>query len=129
MHTCVPSGDVCCLAKFFSNASNERTAALSVKQTHSPDVPRKMSFANEVRQYRLKEMRRPNVHCSAHPAECFDQIRGNHQISQSQRWKKHFAERAHVNHAGTIVESLQRRDWHALIAVLAVVVVFNDPRT
>src|SRR6478609_10597282 len=107
MHTCVSPGDVCRLAEFFSNAFDQGTAALCIEQPHSPDVPRKMAFANEVCQYGLKEVGWPNVHCGAHPTECLDQIRGNDQVSQSQRWEKHFAERAHVDHAGAVVESLQ----------------------
>jgi hypothetical protein len=54
--------------------------------------------------------------------------RADDQVAHAQGGRQHFAESADVEHAGIAIESLQRSDRLALVAVLAVVVVFDDPR-
>ena len=60
--------------------------------------------------------------------EVIDKIRRYHDVAESQRREQNFAERSDVDHAGVRVEALQRGDGLAFVAVLAVVIVFDDPR-
>jgi hypothetical protein len=55
-------------------------------------------------------------------------LRGrHHQISQADAGKQHFAEGAGVKHASIAVQAFERRQRAADVAVLAVVIVFDDP--
>ena len=52
---------------------------------------------------------------------------GHDQIGKPNARKKHLAERARIEHAPIAIQALQRRQRATDIAVLAVIVVLNDP--
>jgi len=60
--------------------------------------------------------------------EIVQQVRRNHEISQTKRREQYFAEAACEQHESVAVESLQRGNRAARITVFAVVVILKDER-
>ena len=60
--------------------------------------------------------------------ERLDQLRRHDQVPEPERREEHLAERPRVDHAARRVEPLERRERASRVAVLAVVVVLEDPR-
>ncbi|MNE96400.1 hypothetical protein D3C80_1946010 [compost metagenome] len=56
-------------------------------------------------------------------------LRRHHQVSQAQARKQHLAEGAGVQHAALLIEALECGQGLALIAVLTVVVILDNPAT
>src|SRR5260370_20381221 len=54
-------------------------------------------------------------------------MRRTYEVSKPQRGEEEFAESPDVDHARVGIETLQRGDGLAFVAVLAVVVVLDDP--
>ena len=65
---------------------------------------------------------------SQRATEHLNQAAGYHQVGEAQSREHGFGKGAHVDNALGSVETLQRRQWTTAVAVLAVVVVFDDPR-
>ncbi|MNE43829.1 hypothetical protein D3C80_1380240 [compost metagenome] len=59
--------------------------------------------------------------------ECFHQADGQHQIAQTQCRKRHLAKRADIEHPPLPVQRRQGGQRGTAVAVLAVVVVLDDP--
>src|SRR5580704_10909095 len=64
-----------------------------------------------------------------HRHKTINEVRRNDHIAGSHRWKQDLAESPDIDHAGITIETLQRSDGHAPVAVFTVVVVFNYPGT
>src|SRR3569833_1600274 len=86
-----------------------------------------MPAVDEISHYGLIQMRRADVHSETHGSKSLAQIGWNHQVTKAQRREQCLAESSDVDHARVPVQSLQRRDRRAFIAVLAVVVILDDP--
>ena len=53
----------------------------------------------------------------------------NHDVPETQGGEENLAEGSDINDARITIQPLQRRDGHALKAILTVVVVLDDPRS
>src|SRR5688500_6099075 len=60
--------------------------------------------------------------------KCGTRSGGEHQVGETKGWEEDFAEGAEENHLAARIEALQRRHRTSGVAVLAVVVVFEDQR-
>src|SRR5271154_2506665 len=86
-----------------------------------------MAFLYEIGQRRLVEVGWTKI---ARPTDCGEAIhqgQRNHHVPKAKRRKERLAEGPGVNHSAAPVQALQGCDRHALIAVLAVVIVLHDP--
>ena len=86
-----------------------------------------MTFPNEIREDFLVEGGRAEIHYSARNQEAIHNIRRDYDVAKPQGGEEDFAESPDVDHSGVGVEALQGCDGLAFIAVLAIVVVFDDP--
>ena len=86
-----------------------------------------MPFAHEVLDGFLKKVGRKNVHGGANRYKMIHQIVWNHDVTQPQGRKKNFAEGSDVDYAGIMIKPLQGGNGRTLKAVLAVIVVLDDP--
>src|ERR1700678_2386855 len=91
-------------------------------------MPGEMPGADEIGQRRLIQICWKKIVGAPNGQEAVYQSGGNHDISKAKRREESLAEGADVNDARARIQSLHGRHRHALIAVLAVIVVFNDPR-
>ena len=106
----------------------EDATAFGVESAHAADVAREVTFAEKIREHGLVEMGRTDVHGVAHGEEWIDEIGRNDEVADAKRGEEHFAEGANVDNAGSVVETLEGGNGLALVAKLAVVVIFDDPR-
>src|SRR5713101_3577920 len=74
-------------------------------------------------------MGRTHVHCMANRYKVLDEVGGDNDIAHPQRRKQDLAERTDVYHPRRMVEALQRCYRFAVVAILAVIVVLDDPRS
>ncbi len=51
----------------------------------------------------------------------------DHREADPQAWEKHLVQGADVDHAGPLIQALQRGQWPSAVAKFAVVVVLDDP--
>ncbi|MNI76058.1 hypothetical protein D3C73_1322620 [compost metagenome] len=87
-----------------------------------------MAFGKERGDDRLGQFRATAKEGLADEFEAFDLARRHHQIGQPDSREQHFAEGAGIKHPALAIEAFQGWQWAADIAVLAVVVVLDDPR-
>src|SRR5258708_3027297 len=113
----------------FFKARGQGTPPVGIQQTHSPDVSREVTFPDKVRQHRLKEGRWADVEGESYSEKALNEIWWDYDVPEAQRRKQDLAERSNVYHSRTAIESLQRRNRHALITIFTVVIVFDDPRS
>lgn len=85
-----------------------------------------VALGHEVGEHRLLEQWRPPRCDRFHGGDAVDEIAGHDQVAESQRGEEHLAEAACVEHQTPLIERLKRRHRCAGIAILAVVVVFED---
>src|SRR5580704_9222552 len=88
-----------------------------------------MSFAQKVREHRLIQMGMGKVQSLPYGHETVDKVRRNDHIARPHRRKKDLAESSDIDHTGISIETLQRSDGHAAVAVFAVVIILHYPRT
>src|SRR5881394_3899956 len=82
---------------------------------------------DEVREHCLEQVGRVNIHCESCRSKSIHQIGGDDHISDAQRWVKALTESAYVNDTRIAIQPLKRGNWRAFIAVLAVIIVLDDP--
>src|SRR5580658_10371066 len=116
-------------SEFRADAVYKGASSLAVENAHPPNVAREMSFANKVREHFLIKGWWPQVHGTADGEKTVDEVRRNDEITETQSRKQDFAEGPDVNHARVGVEPLQGCERHALVAILTVIVIFDDPRS
>ncbi len=127
MHAGVAAKDFDGGSQFPADAFQQNVRPLSVEHAHAADVTREMTFADEIRKYVLKKSGRSKIHGAADFQKTIDQVARNDQVAQAQRRKQYFAEGADVDHAGIGIQALQGCNGHASVAIVAVVVVLDDP--
>ncbi len=88
-----------------------------------------MTSADEIGESGLIQVRRAEIIGLPNREKAAYQSGRNHHISETKRRKERFAEGSDVNDARAGIESLHGRHGHAFIAVLAVIVVLDDPGT
>jgi len=100
---------------------------LRIECAHAPDVPRQMTILNELGEHSLVERWALPIPQRASVRKCVDQDGRHDQVAQPEGRKEHLAERAEVYHPAIGIQALQRRERSAGVAVLAVIVVFENP--
>src|SRR5438552_448024 len=115
--------------QFIFETLKQRTPPVAIQQPHSADVSREVALTDEVGQHCLKKSGRADVGGEPNHEKSLNQIRWNNDVAEAQRWKQDFAERADVDHSRTTIETLQRGNGQALIAIFAIIVIFDDPRS
>src|ERR1700683_5267309 len=115
------------VAHLFLDRFYQRSSSLRVENAHSANMPREMSFADEIRHHRLIQSGRKLVSSVARGGECIHQVLGHNHVTQAQRWKHYFTERTDVNHSRARVQALQRGNRSPSQPVFAIVIIFNDP--
>src|SRR5262249_50899797 len=91
-------------------------------------MPGEVPLGHEFRQHGLRHRGWMSVAQSSGANKRIDQGPRNNQVSQSQRREKNFAESSQINDPLMAVNSLKSRQWPARVAILTVVVIFQDPR-
>src|ERR1700733_497539 len=86
-----------------------------------------MTRAYEIGERRLVQVCRGKIIGLPNRQKPIYESGGNHHISETKRRKEGLTEGSDVNHTGAGIESLHGRDRHAFIAVLAVIVVLDNP--
>ncbi|MNS76639.1 hypothetical protein D3C72_1101920 [compost metagenome] len=110
-----------------AQARRRGLAAFAVQPPHPLDVTSKVPFADEGRQQRLRIGRRAARQQPADPVKAWHLRLGHHQVRQAHAGKQHLAERPRVQHPPLRIQTLQRGQRTADVAVFAVVVVFHNP--
>src|SRR5215472_12248378 len=110
-----------------SESLNQYIPAFAVDWARSSNVTRKMPLTNEIVKHGLIEMRRINVHRLPDRKESVDEVRRNHDVTEPQGREQSLAKRADIDNARMAIEPLERRNGHALVSILVVIVVFDDP--
>ena len=128
MQSCFISEYGRAVAELLLNFRNQNTPAFRIDRAHTSNVAREMTFADELSRYCLSNIGWTDIHRLPHCGEALDQIGRDDKISESQRWKHHFAEAADVDHTTICIQALQGSDWHGVVAIFAVVIVFDNPR-
>ena len=113
----------------FLQARRENCSALAILRTHAAQVSREMPFVDELREHRLSEIRLGHIDRLAHGEKAIEQVGRDHHVADAHRGKEHLAERPDIDHARVGIEPLEGRDGTALVAILAVVIVLDDPGT
>ena len=94
---------------------------------HAPDMPLEMPGGHELRHHRLgADLRVPHIQRAA-LGKGLDQRRRQHQVTQAQRRKGDLAEGPDIQHPPLPIQRRQGCQRRAAVAVLAVVVVLDDP--
>ena len=86
-----------------------------------------MAIADEFRDGRLQGQRDLAIERAPHGARGIDELIGHDEEAEPEARRQDLAQRADIEHAPAIaVERLERGDWLAVIAKLAVVIVLDD---
>ncbi|MCY1403571.1 hypothetical protein D9M71_187550 [compost metagenome] len=86
-----------------------------------------MPLGHELRHYRLgAHLRMPHRQRPA-AGKRLHQLPGQYQVAQAQRREGNLAEGPDVQHPPGTIQCRERRQWVTAVAVLAVVVVLDDP--
>ena len=102
-------------------------APRGVERPHATDVGREVALGDEIGERRLVHGRHLLPGESHRRAERIDQRRRHDQIAGTERGEHRLAEGADVDHAPRRIQPLHRRDRPAGVAILAVVVILQDP--
>src|SRR4029453_17937583 len=131
-----PSGQIhastrgCCIQEIghlFMDRLNQSPFTLRVPFARLPDVTFERSLRDEVREHGLFDAGGLTVDRCACSGKRLNQHLWQNEIAHSERWKERLAESPDVHDAAISVETLQRRQRSREIAVLAVVIVLDDP--
>ena len=114
-------------AHLLAQRVDEYPASLAVDEPHPAEMTREVAFRDEVGEHALGNSGPADVHRIADCGEVRDEILRDHDVAETQRREQHLAERADIDDPAVSVQPLERGDRRAAIAVLAVVVVLDDP--
>src|SRR5215469_517381 len=126
MHTRVAAHDLP-LTQFAFKFGDQHAAPFGIDRPHSPDMPGEMSFTDEFSHCRLIHVCRADVHGLPYACEALRQVHRNHEVAQAHGWEHYLAEIAYIDDPVPTVQALQGPDWHAVVAIFAVVIILNDP--
>ena len=105
------------------------TPALAVDLSHPPYVTGKMPLRDEVRENRLIQGGWKDIHRLADRHEAANKVVGDDDVADAQGGEQDLAECPYVDDPRVPIESLEGRDGEASVAIFAVVVVLDNPRT
>ena len=108
-------------------AFTERSAPLHIEHSHATDMSGEVSLADKVGQDCLIESCGKDIGGVSSGGECGDQVSGNDHVTHAQSRKHDFAEGPDIDNPRIRVEPLKRSNRTAAKAILAVVIVFDDP--
>ncbi len=94
---------------------------------HTADMALEVPLSHELRHHHLGAHFRMSHHQRAAAGKRLHQLPWQHQVTQAQRRKRHLAEGADIQHPAATVQRRQRSQGRAAVAVLAVVVILDDP--
>src|SRR5581483_1752280 len=86
-----------------------------------------MSFLDKIRQSELFEDRDMSLQLPLQRCDEIDKLRWDHQITQAQGRKHDLAQGAEIDYTSFIIQPLERLDGSATIAILAIIVIFENP--
>ena len=106
----------------------ERPPPLIVDRARLADVPREMPVADERCEHALCEQRSVAVCDVLRIDEGADERFGHDRVRDAQPRKQDLVEAADVDHASVRIHALERGDRPTFVAIVAVVVVFENVR-
>jgi hypothetical protein len=106
----------------------ECTAPLIVDRASPADVPRQVSVANERGEHALGQQRCVTIRYVLGVDERTDEPLGHDRVRDTQPGKQDLVEAADINDTAVRIHALQRGDRPAFVAIVAVVVVFENIR-
>ena len=95
---------------------------LRAQLPHAPSLPPKMALRNEIAKHRLLTRRCAPAGIRDGRGDFVRQVRRDHQVAQTQRWKQHLAETTGKQHQSAVIKSLQCGRWAPRVPKLAVIV-------
>src|SRR5580692_7667620 len=107
---------------------HQHRQALGIQLPHPPNVPRKVTFADEIAQYCLIDQRRMMCAHRLRRRKNLHHVRRNHQVRKPQSREENVSETAGEDYDRGPIQTLQRRDGPSGITIFAVVVIFKDDR-
>jgi hypothetical protein len=107
---------------------HETPLTLLIKRPHASDVAAKVSIGDEVGEHGLGQNRRIVSRQETRPGKRLDQAWRHDEIAEAEPGKQYLAQRPEVDYPSVAVQALQGGQGLATIPVLAVIVVFQDPR-
>src|ERR1700728_122150 len=115
------------VAELGAEAFDQGGATGFVEGAHAADVAGEMAVVHEVGEGCLKQVGRKDIDGEANGGEAMHEVGGYNDGAEAERGAQDFAEGSNVDDAVAGVESLEGGDGHAVVAILGVVVVFDDP--
>jgi hypothetical protein len=102
---------------------------LAIELPHPAQMAGEMPLADEVGEDRRVQGRGKNVHRLPDGDERSHEVFGDDDVAEAESREQNLAERPDVDDAGIPIEALERCDGEALEAILAVVVILDNPRS
>ena len=115
------------LAQYVVQPAHRQCATFAIQFAHALDMPGKVTLRHKGGDDGLGQLRATTAKNLADTFKAPDLRLGHYQISQAYPRKQHLAEGAAVNYPPVAVQTLECRQRTADVAVLAVVIVFDNP--
>src|SRR5438552_211422 len=112
---------------FLLERIQERPASTRVEAAHAAKMRRETAFGDEAREHALREAGRVSVGGCLERREDIDGSGGHDEVTEAETGRQNLAEGTEIEHAMAAIERVERRQRPAAVAVLAVVVVLEDP--
>ena len=106
---------------------DEIALAAGIEAAHAAEVGGKEALSDEVGERRLQEERRILAGDADRRLEALDELRRHDDVGDAERREHRLRHRADIDDAAAVIEALHGGDRMAAEAVLAVVVVLDDP--
>ena len=106
---------------------HELALAAGIEAAHAAEVGGEEALADEVGERRLEEERRILSGDADRRLEALDELRRDDDVGDAERREHRLRQRADIDDAAAVVQALHRRDRMPAEAILAVVVVLDDP--
>src|SRR5215469_4154907 len=127
MHARFRPQDFDAFPEISSESLNQYIPAFAVDWARSSNVTRKMPLTNEIVKHGLIEMRRIYVHRLPDRKKSVHKVPRNHDVTETQGREKRLAKRADIDNARMAIQPLERRNGHALVSILVVIVILDNP--